>query len=512
MTMKTILLLDFGSIWWRQWHASGDEAVSYAAQRTVGQVRALAGEYDHTAVCLDAPGRNWRHDRWDGYKANREKHDALAIEQMRRTISDIDADGFPMFQAIGFEADDVIASAVHLLTGDGADLQVTIGSADKDLLQLLRPGIDVIRIGKGEKWDVATATERLGVRPDQVCDYLALVGDTSDNIPGIPGCGAKTAAKLLREHGSIDAIVAAVDSLTPKLRESLKASQADGVLQLSRDLVKLRHDISLDVSLIFEPRVPHTNSSNDEEFSDMQNDATEAEIVNEDGEVISAAPTAPTVPDLEIPPAPPSGAHVTAPAEAPPAAKPSRPSELAAPQTTTALALAPATWRQSLEPRSMDEARTLARHIIDSRLFAAYGTPQAALLTIMAGREFGLGAIASLRSFHIVEGKPTMSAQLMMAMCLTSPICKTFRILRSECNEQQAVVLVQRADWDSPERYPWTAEDAEKAGLTGKTTWKRYPRQMLTNRCIAEAARFAFPELMANCYCPEDFGAVENAA
>lgn len=162
-------------------------------------------------------------------------------------------------------------------------------------------------------------------------------------------------------------------------------------------------------------------------------------------------------------------------------------------------------FERALEPQDSRSAYGLAKVVVASRMFSAYGTPEAAMLVMMAGREFGLGAMASLRSFHIVEGKPTMSAQAMMARCLEHPSCKLFRVVRSKCSHEVAVVEVQRNGWDAPEVYTWTIDDAKRAGLAAKQNWSKYPRDMLINRCIAEAARFAFPEVMAGVYSPEEF-------
>jgi hypothetical protein len=114
--------------------------------------------------------------------------------------------------------------------------------------------------------------------------------------------------------------------------------------------------------------------------------------------------------------------------------------------------------------------------------------------------------MASLRSFHIIEGKPTMSAQAMMARCLEHPSCAEFRVVRSECSNELATVSVRRVGWTTPEIYTWSADDAKRAGLAGRGNWSKYPREMLINRCIAEAARFTWPEVMAGVYAPEEFG------
>ena len=171
-----------------------------------------------------------------------------------------------------------------------------------------------------------------------------------------------------------------------------------------------------------------------------------------------------------------------------------------------ALAVLPRDWTRQLEPADSRSAYGLAKVVVASRMFPAYGAPEAALLVLMAGREFGLGAMASLRSFHIIEGKPTMSAQAMMARCLEHASCEHFRVVRSECTNELATVSVKRVGWTTPEIYTWSLDDAKRAGLAGRGNWSKYPREMLINRCIAEAARFTWPEVMAGVYAPEEFG------
>jgi len=462
------LIVDFAAVWWRQWHASGDEAVSYAAQRTVGQIREHAASYGRTVIALDSP-RSWRRERWSGYKANRPEKDELSLEQMRRTIAALREDGFTMAELDGFEADDVIASLVAVLPGTRVIL-----TADKDLLQLLDDEVTMFHLSQNEIVTAADVEAKLGVRADQVAEWLALCGDKSDNVPGVSGVGPKRATELLAKHGSIagiyDALEQDAEQFTPSLRKAIveAARRTECPLIVSMELVTLRPELARAVitaellAALKRPRQPLT------ETKETMND---------------------TIEDADIEP------------EAQPAPPPQPPQS-----QPRALVSASPDWVRQLEPTDSRSAYGLAKVVVGSRMFGAYGTPEAALLVIMAGREFGLGAMASLRSFHIVEGKPTMSAQAMMARCLEHPSCKTFRVLRSKCTHEIAVVEVQRREWSEPEIYTWTVEDAKRAGLASRPNWSKYPRDMLINRCIAEAARFTWPEVMAGVYSPEDFG------
>lgn len=462
------LIVDFAAVWWRQWHASGDEAVSYAAQRTVGQIREHAASYGRTIIALDSP-KSWRRERWNGYKANRPEKDELSLEQMRRTIAALREDGFPMAELDGFEADDVIASLVAALPGPR-----TILTADKDLLQLLDDEVTMFHLSRNEVVTAADVEAELGIRSDQVAEWLALAGDKSDNVPGVSGVGPKRATELLAKHGSIagiyDALEQDAEQFTPALRKAIvdAARRTECPLIVSMELVTLRPELARAVltselmAALERPRQPVTETKDTDTMTDI-----------EDADIEPEAQPAPPQPSQSQP---------------------------------RALVAASPDWVRQLEPTDSRSAYGLAKVVVGSRMFSAYGTPEAAMLVIMAGREFGLGAMASLRSFHIVEGKPTMSAQAMMARCLEHPSCKTFRVLRSKCTHEVAVVEVQRREWSEPETYTWTVEDAKRAGLASRPNWSKYPRDMLINRCIAEAARFTWPEVMAGVYSPEDFG------
>ena len=472
----TLLIVDFSAVYWRQWHASASEALTFARQRTVEQIRAHAADYTHTIVALDSPDC-WRRGLWSGYKANRPPKDEAALEQMRQAKTDLAA-LYPSAAVERLEADDVIAWLVRRLPHDWS---ACILSADKDLVQLLGPRVTMHHLARNETITATVAEETIGLPLDRYADYLALIGDKSDNVLGVQGVGPVRAAELLSKHASIDGIYSALDGdaaqFTPALRKALIEARTrdDCPVATSRLLVELPHAVSgidtthCDAQTILDDWKPPTKA----------NTVTIDEADFEDA--------------IEAPPAPQTPTPTPTPSPAPSQPK----------------ALAPSSdWQRALEPRDTSGAYGLAKVVVNSRMFSGYGTPEAAMLVIMAGREFGLGAMASLRSFHVVEGKPTMSAQAMMARCLEHPSCKLFRVVRSKCTHEVAVVEVQRRDWSEPETYTWTLDDAKRAGLAGRPNWAKYPRDMLINRCVAEAARFTWPEVMAGVYSPDELGGV----
>src|SRR5678815_843660 len=202
-------------------------------------------------------GLSFRHERYPEYKATREKlTDELQSDfdtGMERICQLLDAYRIPILSLRGYEADDVIGTLARQAADQGTN--VVIVSGDKDFQQLVRPRIWLLNPGRGgpanveEHWvGVHNANERLGVPPERVVDYLALVGDSSDNVPGVPGIGDKTARDLVTEFGSLDAILTSVDKITKKRpREALLEHAARA--RLSRELVTIRDNlpITLDV-------------------------------------------------------------------------------------------------------------------------------------------------------------------------------------------------------------------------------------------------------------------------
>jgi len=198
-------------------------------------------------------GLSFRHETYPAYKATREKLTEELQSDFNRgmeRISEIlDAYRFPVLSLKGYEADDVIGTLAKQAVD--ASLNVVIVSGDKDFQQLVRPGVWLLNPGRGgpasveEQWVGAeNASERLGVPPERVIDYLALVGDSSDNVPGVPGIGDKTARDLVTEYGSLESILSSADQITKKRpREALleHASRA----RLSKELVTIRDDLPI---------------------------------------------------------------------------------------------------------------------------------------------------------------------------------------------------------------------------------------------------------------------------
>lgn len=202
-------------------------------------------------------GLSFRHEQYPAYKATREKLSDELQADFDRGVDRIEEmlAGYrvPVIRVEGYEADDVIGTLAE--KGRGQGLNVVIVSGDKDFYQLIKPGVWLLNPGRGgpaavdEQWvGVGNASERLGVPPDRVTDYLALVGDSSDNVPGVKGIGEKTAVALINEFGSLDSILERVDEIDKKRpQEALKAQE--GNARLSKQLVTIQRDLSVELDL-----------------------------------------------------------------------------------------------------------------------------------------------------------------------------------------------------------------------------------------------------------------------
>ena len=201
---------------------------------------------DYLAMVIDSGDEKvFRKEIYPEYKANRPPVPADFHPQEDRILRIVKDAGVPLFEKPGFEADDLIATMADKLCDQGFDVYLV--SKDKDLRQLLTDCIHMYDVQADEVIDIPKMIAKQGYGPDKALDVQTLMGDAIDNVPGIPGVGEKTAVKLLNEYGSIDAILANVDKLTPKMRENFIAHGAK--LDLSRQLVTLRRDVAFDWSI-----------------------------------------------------------------------------------------------------------------------------------------------------------------------------------------------------------------------------------------------------------------------
>ena len=245
----TLILVDGSSFLFRAYHAlpslsSPRGEPTGAVYGIVNMLRKLLDDYrpDRIAVVFDARGKNFRHELYPEYKANRPPMPEELRTQLERVKEIVAAMGLPVLSVPGVEADDVIATLASRAGEKGYDTLIVSG--DKDLAQLVNGEVEMVDTMSGVRYDPEGVLKKFGVPPERIVDYLALVGDVSDNIPGVPKVGPKTAAKWLAKYGSLDEIIAHAGEIGGKVGESLREHLDQ--LPLARELATVRRDIELD--------------------------------------------------------------------------------------------------------------------------------------------------------------------------------------------------------------------------------------------------------------------------
>ncbi|MGH8444269.1 MAG: DNA polymerase I, partial [Solimonas sp.] len=218
-------------------------------------LRRLLKDYapEQIGVIFDAPGTNFRHEIYPEYKANRDETPADLSAQYPAIVEMIEALGLPVIAEPDVEADDVIGTLATQAAQRGQPVLIVTG--DKDMAQLVHDGVHLLDTMKNRTLDRDAVIERFGVPPERIVDYLALMGDSVDNIPGIDGVGPKTAAKWLNEYGTLDDVVAKADQVKGKIGEKLRA--ALGQLPMAKDLATIRCNLTLPIAVDeLVPRAP----------------------------------------------------------------------------------------------------------------------------------------------------------------------------------------------------------------------------------------------------------------
>jgi DNA polymerase-1 len=199
----------------------------------------------HLCVVYDAPGDNFRNEIFPAYKAHRPPMPPELAAQLAMVRRVIEAFGLTQLQVSGFEADDIIATLAKIAAAAG--MEVVICSSDKDLLQLCDGDVAVLDTMRNRRLGPAEVREKFGVPPERVGDVLALMGDSVDNVPGVPGIGPKTAAELINTFGTLDALLARAGEI--KGKKGISIVEAREAIRLSRELVRLREDVPLPKTL-----------------------------------------------------------------------------------------------------------------------------------------------------------------------------------------------------------------------------------------------------------------------
>ncbi len=250
MSSNTLYLVDGSSYLYRAFHVPNLQRLKTADGRMTGvifgvynMIQRLLDEHrpEHMAVVFDAKGKTFRHDMYAEYKATRPPMPEELAAQLAPTKAIVRALGIELIEAPGVEADDVIGTLAR--EAERLGMHTLISTGDKDLAQLVSDRITLVDTMRNSELDRAGVREKFGVTPEQIVDYLALVGDTSDNIPGVNKVGPKTAAKWLCDYQDIEGLVAHADEIKGKVGEYLREGLEQ--LHLSRQLATVKTDLEL---------------------------------------------------------------------------------------------------------------------------------------------------------------------------------------------------------------------------------------------------------------------------
>ena len=253
MSDKTppVILVDGSSYLYRAFHVPQLQRLTNSRGEMTGAVygvinmlRKLRADYDpqYMAVVFDAKGKTFRHDMYKEYKATRPPMPDDLRKQIEPLHALVRAMGFKLISVPRVEADDVIGTYAKLASEQGRDMLISTG--DKDMAQLVSPHVTLINTMSNTLLDADTVVDKFGVKPEQIIDYLALMGDTSDNIPGVYKVGPKTASKWLNDYESLDNLVAHADEIKGKVGENLRAALEQ--LPLSKQLTTIKTDVKLE--------------------------------------------------------------------------------------------------------------------------------------------------------------------------------------------------------------------------------------------------------------------------
>lgn len=490
MTHESIALVDLSYLFRKRWHAQTQDAeINSAAAGVLEDLARVRDSVGHVILCVDAPPY-FRKEIDPQYKANREAPSDGLLQQMRWLKERVDADGYQIARAQGFEADDIIATlaVTYRLCCD----DVRIVGPDKDLAQLVNGKVRMFVPAVGDReeqiLDGPAVMEKYGVPPPMIADWLALQGDKSDNIPGCPGVGAKRAADVIREHGSLE-----------KLFENLSESvfdRAGGLkkweeaildnreqIERSRQLVELRTDAPIDADALLlkkeqkrlsqEPASPPDDGDVDDADEPSQVVAAPVELVEPPKEE----------PKPELAPLAKGGANPS--------------------------------WNIQLQPRGLKGVAWVAHTAWNSRRYSQFQNEETLIMAIMRGRELGIPCTTALDSFHVVEGKLYASAQLIIGMAQSHADCVYF--MCTESTPKQVTWECMRRGWPKPMSRTFTLEQAEEAGLlkptrTGKpSNYTKHPEDMLSKACGAKLARYAFADRLLGLVSLEEIGEVPGA-
>ena len=255
--MKRIFVVDCYSILFRTYYTAENMKTStdIPIGGVFGFIRTIFNliekhKVEEIVITLDSGKKTFRSEIYEAYKANRVETPQNMIPQFAILQEFLDRSGLVNIKKDGFEADDIIASIVTKKQGKFSQGKFSVVTSDKDLMQLVCENVNCVDIFKDKVFETNDVIEKFGIEPRFIVDYLSLLGDASDNIPGVKGCGAKGAVKLIKEFGTLEEIIANAEKIpNGKLKDAIQNYSQMGIL--SKQLASLNYDVEIGDSLNF---------------------------------------------------------------------------------------------------------------------------------------------------------------------------------------------------------------------------------------------------------------------
>lgn len=583
---KSIALVDLSCLFKRTFEANPNKG----AENTLAEIVRLSERVEHLILCLDHPPYA-RKAIFPDYKAHRTEPTTSETYQKRWLYEQLEERGFSMARLKGQEGDDVIATLARIYGESCPD--VWLVGADKDLAQCVTDNVRQLIPAHGERAEhfrgPKEVKEKYGVTPEQMPLWLALVGDKSDNIPGVKGIGEVKAAGLIGDYKTLTGLAENLGSIGGQNGKALALGWEQ--LVLSAKLTTLDTHLPLDAQALLvkkEPKVPErmapkvelefdgfmgnstpmpetplepviTNTANavapligkdpradeflrqeaaaretrrkadraaeEQQVAERQSEHPDfpkwpdpsfrpvqeptrltAEIHGKELAAAAAAPPPPAQPKITEAEFDPIGKSPGASGPMPPKAEAPKPAEAKGPglAKTKPDPVDYGMVSSKLEPEDLRSAEVVAKWLDAGGLYKQkFKSPAAIVTVIMYGKALGLPMMAALSGFHIIEGKPSASADLIRALAMRSPKCKYFRLV--EATDQAATWETWHKDHEEPTRLTYTIEEARKAGLRGGN-WSSREKQMLVKTCSTVLARWVYTIETMGLYCPEEMG------
>lgn len=496
---SSIGLVDLSYLFKKNWKATPRDAKpGWAAQKTLDDIAGVRESVAHVIVCCDAPPYR-RSEIAPSYKAQRENPDDAEVSQKKWLLERLEKSGYSIAKVKGYEADDIIGTLCRIYSAEGcADVRIIANDKDcaqcvTDTVRMFVPALlNRVQEIRGPKEILA----KYGVEPKDMALWLALTGDSSDNIPGVPGIGAKKAAGLISEYKSLagiaEALAAAVAEEDPDNLSAIWRSLAANweTLVASMKLTALE-DVPLDAAelLVKRTSVPLTDEPNIQQEDDYSVQVqsqpprvTEAEWFRANAQVAPVSPSAPQV-------------------------SPS------APQVSSSIAKY-GHVSEDLQPLDLQSARQLSVWFHNGQLYPKFATPEAILTIIVRGKELGLKATTALAGFHLIEGKPSASANLIRALAERDPNCEYLRCVHSDST--RAVWETRHRKWPVGvvDQYEYTIERAVQAGLTtgpNARNWRTKTQEMLEKTSCSKGCNRWYAGAVGGVPCIEAMGESEDS-